>query len=102
MSSAAAPASIPTLTWDDQLHPLWCKALERLARSETDPQELIQVVITICHNVRDEADPSIRISELERVRYVTLDADSDVWSVSEQGSLISLTGRIAELTALLP
>jgi hypothetical protein len=39
-----------------------------------------------------------RFDELQRVRAVTLDADTDVWSKDDSGQIIPLTERIKQLS----
>lgn len=44
-----------------------------------------------------EVDEKARIDELQRVRSATLDADTDVWSTTDDDRIISLTDRIKQL-----
>jgi len=38
-----------------------------------------------------------RMDELERVRAATLDAENDVWSLTDEGEVISMNDRLEEL-----
>jgi hypothetical protein len=38
-----------------------------------------------------------RMDELERVRAATLDAENDVWSITDEGEIVSLNDRVEEL-----
>ena len=40
-----------------------------------------------------------RINELQRIKDSTLDAESDVWSKTDDGQVVSLTERLATLDA---
>lgn len=42
-------------------------------------------------------ETSARMDELTRVQAATLDADTDVWSKRDDGTVISLTARLHEL-----
>jgi len=41
-----------------------------------------------------------RVNELERIQASTLDADDDVWSTTDDGQLVPLTARLADLRAV--
>jgi hypothetical protein len=42
-------------------------------------------------------DTHARMDELERIRAVTLDADSDVWVKNDDQQIVSLTARLEQL-----
>jgi hypothetical protein len=50
------------------------------------------------HLMCNEADRLARFDELKRVKAVTLDAGTDVWSTTDDGQTISLTARMKQLS----
>lgn len=60
---------------------------------ELDETGVLAVLDEICRVV----DVQARLSELRRVQLATLDADTDVWSTTDDNQIVPLTGRIQQL-----
>jgi hypothetical protein len=61
----------------------------------SDPEGFMQQMEVIFEAAGDQA----RLDELQRIKASTLDADTDVWSKTDDGKLVSLTERIQQLSS---
>jgi hypothetical protein len=76
-----------------RIHSVIARATARLANKQLTHDELRDELTKL----QEYFDQAARQDELMRIKAATLDAESDVWSITDDGQVISLTDRVGEL-----
>jgi hypothetical protein len=76
-----------------RIHTVMGQAITKLANRQLTPDEL-RAELT---KLQEYFDQAARQDELLRIKAATLDAESDVWSLTNDGEIVSLNDRVEEL-----